>query len=293
MDAPRIRSLAVATAAAIVVVGIVQALLGGGRTDGPPLPGANGATRGAVVWAVGDSADGGEGAARVAELIIAGEPDALLYLGDVYENGTAEEYRDYYEPVYGPLKEITFPTPGNHEWPEREQGYNPYWADRLGEPTPPWYRGEIAGWEVLSLNSEQDYGPGTGQLRWLRQQLRGGGDCRIAIFHRPRFTASTERGDAEDLDALWNLLAGRVTLVLNGHDHTMQRLKPIDGVTTLISGAGGHSRYGLNYEDPRLAFGDDQHDGALELELAPGRARYRFVTVDGEVLDTGSSRCSE
>ena len=81
----------------------------------------------AIVWAVGDGADGSAPARRLARMIERDEPDAVLYLGDVYPSGTAEDYERNFEPVYGRLASIMWPTAGNHEWGNREVGYYPYW----------------------------------------------------------------------------------------------------------------------------------------------------------------------
>jgi hypothetical protein len=82
-----------------------------------------------------------------------------------------------------------------------------------------------------------------------------------------------------------------VRIVLNGHDHNMQRIRPHDGIVEFISGAGGRHRHGVDEGDPLLAFSDDKHFGALRLRLSPERARWRFVTVGGRVLDRGVLFC--
>ncbi len=71
----------------------------------------------------------------------------------------------------------------------------------------------------------------------------------------------------------------------------MQRFEPMSGTTQFISGAGGHSHYGVHEDDARLAFSNDTDYGALRLELARGAASWRFVTVDGETVDSGRLRC--
>jgi hypothetical protein len=90
---------------------------------------------------------------------------------------------------------------------------------------------------------------------------------------------------------LWNALRGRAAIVLAGHDHNMQRLRPIDGITAFVSGAGGKGHYKLDHGDRRLAFADDSSYGALRLELTPSAARYAFVSDGGRVLDSGSLSC--
>lgn len=260
----------------------------------------SGPSRRAVVWAVGDGADGGSAAKAVARLIRQGPVDRFLYLGDVYGpqplafvrgEGTASDYRARYAPVYGGLAAITAPTPGNHEWPQRGSGYEPYWRTALGRTPPAYYRFTIAGWRVLSLNSEGPHGRGSAQVRWLARQVARPGTCRLAFWHRPRFSTG-RHGDQPDVAPLWDALRGRAALVVTGHEHNMQRLRPIDGIASYVSGAGGHDHYGLR-PDPRRVFGDDRVYGALRIDLRPGRARLRFVAADGRVLDSSSVRCRQ
>ncbi len=119
----------------------------------------------AVVWAVGDGADGSPVARRMARRIERDDPDAVLYLGDVYPSGSAADYARNYDPIYGALAPITWPTAGNHEWANRAAGYLPYWR-RYGRAKP-WYRFALGGWELIDLNSQEPHGAGSRQLRWL------------------------------------------------------------------------------------------------------------------------------
>jgi hypothetical protein len=64
-----------------------------------------------------------------------------------------------------------------------------------------------------------------------------------------------------------------------------------EGITQLVSGAGGHGRYPIDRGERGLAFGNDEDYGALRLELRPGKARYAFVSADGRELDSGRVRC--
>jgi hypothetical protein len=82
----------------------------------------------------------------------------------------------------------------------------------------PYYSFSVGGWQFLSVNSELPHRSGSAQLAWLKGRL-GGGNCRIAFWHRPRFSAGTTHGDAPDMDPVWQALRGRAALVLSGHDH--------------------------------------------------------------------------
>jgi Calcineurin-like phosphoesterase len=172
-------------------------------------------------------------------------PRRLPIPGDVYPSGTAEDFARNYHPVYGRLAPITWPTPGNHEWWGREQGYFPYWREQ-GRPARPWYRFSLGGWELLSLNSETPHGAGSPQLRWLDSVVGAApGTCRLAFWHRPRFSAGTVHGDAPDVAPFWRSLRGHARLVLNGHDHVLMRYRRRAGLTEYVAGAGGRVRYGL------------------------------------------------
>ena len=233
----------------------------------------------ALVWAVGDGADGGTAAKGLARRIARSRPAWFLYLGDVYEGHTLSGFRRNYASVYGRLAAITAPTPGNHDWPWHRAGYDAY------------YTFSLAGWRILSLNSEVAHGVRSHQLRWLRRELRGRGTCRIAIWHRPRYSAGLEHGDQPDMAPVWNALRGHARLVLNGHEHDLQRMRRRDGITELVAGAGGHDRYPLDRGYRGLAFGDDTHYGALRMVLRPGRASLAFIAADGRRLDSGRVRC--
>jgi hypothetical protein len=278
-------------------LGVIGANRSGEPSAPPATPVANLAFRSApdpsdpaVVWAVGDGADGSDAARTVALRIAADRPDRMLYLGDVYERGSAGDFRNGYDTVYGRLSQITAPTPGNHDWPAHREGYDPYWRARTGAATPPWYAFRAGGWQLISLNSEAPHGSGSAQLRWLNARLRrSSGTCVLAFWHRPLQSAG-EHGDQPDVAPLWNALRGRATLVLNGHDHDLQRLRPRDGITQLVAGAGGRSRYALHRDD-RLLFGDDDHDGALRLRLRPGSATIAFVSARGVTLDASRVTC--
>jgi hypothetical protein len=227
----------------------------------------------------------------VAALVRRAEPDRFLYLGDVYETGTFAEFRRWYHPRLGRLARITQPTIGNHEWANRFQGYYRYWYRRKGRRQPPWSRIRIAGWEILNLNSEAPHSSDSPQLRWLRSALERPGDCRIAFWHRPRYSAGAY-GAAPDLNPLWNTLSGRARIVLSGHDHNLQRHSPRRGLTQYVVGAGGRGRYQLHSGAPTLVWGTDRVDGALRIVLRPGRALLEFRTPSGRLLDRSRATCT-
>ena len=283
---------------ALAAAGCVAIALAWSRDAPPPRPLPNRAFPGTaqgdpapVVWAVGDGAAGRPAAAALGGRIDADRPARVLYLGDVYEHGTAVEFRDHMPEAYGPLLRRMLPTPGNHEWPNHPTGYDAFWRAVTGEATPPWYAVRLGDWTLLSLNSEAPHGAGSEQLQWLLRRLATlPTRCVLAFWHRPRFSAG-RHGDQDDVAPLWDAVAGRAALVLSGHDHDLQRLRPVDGTTELVSGAGGKDHYGVDEGDGRLAFSDERADGAVRLVLHARRAELAFVATDGRRLDRASVAC--
>ena len=245
----------------------------------------------AEIWAVGDGADGGQAGGRVARTIARARPDRFLYLGDVYERGSASEFARNYAPKFGRFDDIAAPTIGNHEFGNEKEGYGPYWAKALGMTPPPYFAFRVAGWQILSLNSEIDHDRDSRQLDWLRRKTQRPGRCRIAFWHRPRFSAGTDHGDAPDIEPLYAALRGKARLILNGHEHNMQRLALAGGLTELVAGAGGRGLTTIDHSYGKLRFGDDRHYGAVRLRVRPGRANYAFVVPSGRVLNRGVVRC--
>jgi hypothetical protein len=278
------RLAAVAVCMVLLVAAAVVALTRGGDD----LQAAS--RTGVIVWAVGDGGDGSAKAKAVAARIAGDRPRRVLYLGDVYETGSAAEFRNHFATVYGRLARRMDPTPGNHDWPNHATGYDPYWRRIKGRTLPHHYAFSLGGWRIVSLNSETPRDPG--QLAFLRREIaRQPGTCTIAFWHRPRLNAGRHRADQMDTDPLWRLVEGKAALVINGHDHDFQRFRKVDGTAEYVAGAGGRERYHVNAGDKRLAFSKDSVNGALRMQLQPGVARLSFVTSGGDVLDRTTVRC--
>ena len=253
------------------------------------MPAAAGAE---TVWAVGDGGVPEPTDDQVAARIEGEGIDRLLYLGDVYDSGTAEEFARNYHPSFGRFKQITSPTPGNHEWDNRRVGYDPYWGSLAPQNAGGhWYSFDYAGWHFVSLSSHENSSASSPQVAWLRRDLaRYDGTCTVAFWHRPRYNAG-HHGYAEDTEPFWRELAGRSVLALAGHEHNYQRLRVERGILPLIVGTGGRQLYGLSTSHPRLRAYDTTHYGALRMRITTGHLEFEFVTSAGQVRDRGSLSC--
>lgn len=275
---PRMRPIRSALMLAFAVLAAVLALAGPAAAQ--------------TVWAVGDGADSGTDDDAMAGRIQSSGLDRFLYLGDVYENGTAQEYADWYEPGYGRMKAITAPTPGNHEWPNRAQGYDPYWGPAVMQPNGGhYYSFDLGGFHFVSLNSEEPIGYGSAQLAWLRNDLsRYRGTCTIAFDHKPRWSAGPQWNTVA-LQPMWNTLRGHAVALLSGHVHNYQRHLPYQGITQFVVGTGGHEVSGPDPYDPRLARSLGGVVGALRIQLVLGAMTYSFIDEDGATDDSGLIEC--
>lgn len=247
---------------------------------------------GSVLWAVGDGADGGAEGRDLGRMLGLTRLDRFLYLGDVYETGTARDFATKYAPAFGGLASRTAPVIGNHESAQRNAGFMPYWRSVRGRAPSPWYTISASGWQLIGLDTNSSAEPGSPQLGWLKRKLRrtpGYGDCRIAFMHHPRFSAGMH-GDNEEVAPIWSALSGRASLAIGGHDHDYQRLLPISGLTQLVVGTGGRASYQVK-ADSRLAFSDDKHTGAVRVRLRGRQAFISFVGLDGMVYDHTIVRC--
>src|SRR3954447_5093935 len=279
-----VRLVALLAGGVVLAAAVAYALTRGG-SDGEAAP-----RGGARVWAVGDGGNGTREAKRGAARIAEGHPESVLYLRDVYETGTAAAFDARFATVYGALARRMEPTPGNHDWPQHAAGYDPYWRKVKGRGLPHRYAFSLAGWRFLSLNSET---PGDrAQLAFARREVaRVMGTCLIAFWHKPRINAGVHRDDAPAVDPLWRVVKGRAALVVSGHDHNLQRFRPIGGTRQYVVGAGGRERYNVDEGDDRLPGAEDRGGGGAKKRVPAGVARLSFVAADGDVLDRTTVRC--
>lgn len=270
---------------------------------------AVGTTRAASVtarlWAVGDMArcPNGAPASRAAADVVATDPRPLLALGDLaYPNGSASDFTNCYDPVWGAFRTQTRPAPGNHEYrTSGAAGYFGYFA-----PIDGWYAWELNGWQILALNSNctnvGGCGVGSPEYTWLEAQLRDNPRaCQLAYWHHPRWSQGNA-GNTAEVGPLYTLLAQYgVELLLAGHDHLYQRYAPLDaagmpdanGVVEIVAGTGGAEyNSGSRSNAPAPVVRGDNTFGALSVELADASWQTQFLPEAGRTFtDSASGAC--
>ena len=247
-----------------------------------------------VVYALGDGADGSTPSRDLANYVKSQNPDRFFYLGDVYDTGTASEFTNRYDPLYGSLASITDPLLGNHEYSNRGTGYYPYWQNKRG-----WTQEQAkhrsyvdrSGWQVIAYSSETDM---TKERDWVASALaKHSGTCRIVMAHKgAHVVVDTSHGDNSSQNGVWSTISNKAAINLVGHNHIYGRLAPINGVNVIVSGAGGHGLRSLGTQHHTVADSQTGVATATRLVLRQGFADFQQVDKSGTPYDSGTITCT-
>ena len=237
--------------------------------------------------------------------------DGIVFtLGDnAYDQGSAADFRDCYDPSWGRVKDRTeFPVAGNHDYGTRNAaGYRAYFGKRAAPRGDTWYSRDVGAWHVIVLDAnctELAGGcrPGSPQLRWLRQDLAANqSPCTLAMWHQPRFS-SGEHGNDASVAPFWDALYGAgADLILNGHDHDYERFAPQDpdgnlddarGMTEIVAGTGGGEMRAMAHTVANSLVRKGRLLGVLQVTLHPTGWDSRFVpTADYSFADEAHGTC--
>ncbi|MEU7475074.1 discoidin domain-containing protein [Lentzea sp. NPDC042327] len=235
---------------------------------------------------------------ETAKLIDQIKPNHILTVGDnQYDSGTLTEFRNHYDKSWGRYKSITHPATGNHEWEDNLNGYKSYFGAQAYPAGKPYYSWEAGDFHFVSFDSQKMYDTGADstQLDWLKADLAANTKaCVVGYWHHPRFN-SGEYGDKSKMSALWNVFAdAKADLVLSGHDHHYERLKPLNksgavdeanGLRSAIIGIGGDYLY--DAVKPRTGVEKwfaDTH-GVVKFTLSGRSYSWEVIDTAGRVRD--------
>jgi len=253
-----------------------------------------------------------EGARATAKLIEQ-IPGTVFAAGDLaYEKGSAEDFKNCYDPAWGRFKNRTKPALGNHEYVDpTASGYFQYWGTQAGPRGKGYYSYELGDWHIVVLNTNCDAkglggcGAGSPQETWLKEDLaKRPTACILAYGHHALFSSGVFKRHAvhPELKPLWeDLYAAHADLVLAGHEHSYERFAPQDpegkadpanGIREIVAGTGGRSHDLLGFATPNSEVREWDTFGVLKLTLSPGKYSWEFVSEQGETFhDAGSGVC--
>jgi hypothetical protein len=257
-----------------------------------------------VLVGAGDIANSGPGDDQTAALLD-GIPGTVFTTGDnAYDNGTAADFANFYDPTWGRHRARTRPAPGNHDYNTAgAAGYFGYFGASAGPPGLGYYSYDLGSWHIIALNSNIAMAPGSAQEQWLRADLAANPRaCTLAYWHHPLFTSGEAHEPYTPTRPLYQALYDySADVVVWGHNHQYERFAPQNpdggpdparGLRAFVAGTGGASHYSFGPIQPNSEAHNGDTYGVLEFTLHRDSYEWKFVPVAGQTYtDQGSGTC--
>ena len=129
------------------------------------------------------------------------------------------------------------------------------------------------------------------QIQWLETELKASSnDWKIVFFHHPLYSSGDRHGSdlrlREVLEPLF--VKYNVSVVLNGHDHFYERVKPQKGIVYFVVGSGGQLRKGnIDTGSGITAKGFDTDLAFMAAEIAGDEMYFNAISRVGQTVDSG------
>jgi Calcineurin-like phosphoesterase len=267
----------------------IAGLVASAQAQKVTLPMKEGAVRFAVI---GDSGTGGGDQRRVAQQLAAahqGYPfEFAVMLGDnIYGGESPTDFANKFEKPYKPLLDggvKFYAALGNHDDPNQRH-YKLF--NMNGER---YYSFKAPRGSVRFFALDSNY-MDKAQLAWLEKALSASeSGWKIAFFHHPLYSSGEKHGSdtvlREQLEPLF--LKYGVDLVLTGHEHFYERLKPQQGINYIILGNSAKLRRGNIAETDIKAKGFDQGFTFMLVEIADNQLQFQTIDDKGQTIDSGT-----
>jgi hypothetical protein len=219
---------------------------------------AEGSSKPARIWVIGDSGQPGETSLAVRDAMLnwveknprkdSDYIDLWLALGDIaYRSGTNEQFQAALFDTYPDIlrNKSLWPVYGNHDarrWTYFKLFTLPEHGEAGGVPsgTENYYAIDYANIHLVVLDSQDSsLSPDSEMLKWLKSDLaRNTSQWLIVAFHHPPYTKGSHNSDSREdsrgrmVKARQNVLpileAAAVDLVLSGHSHMYERSHLMD-----------------------------------------------------------------
>jgi Calcineurin-like phosphoesterase len=253
-----------------------------------PLPNRDGSVKFGVL---GDFGTGSRRQYQLAEQMVTlhgrFKYQLVVLVGDnLYGSQRPQDFRKKFEVPYKPLLDASvkfYASLGNHD--AREQRF--YKAFNMEgkfyytfSPSP----------DVSFFMLETTY-PVPEQIAWLERELEASSSAwKIAVFHHPLYSSGDQHGSNRGLrDVLEPLFVKyNVSVVLNGHDHFYERLKPQKGIAYFVVGSGGELRTGdIDRRTGMTAKGFDTDQAFMAAEITGDEMFFNAISRLGQTVDSG------
>jgi 3',5'-cyclic AMP phosphodiesterase CpdA len=263
---------------------------------GLPFPLKSGSVRFLVI---GDTGRGDSGQYETARQMIAARQkfpyEFAILLGDnMYGADAPPDYLKKFETPYKPLLDAGikfYGALGNHDNPN-QSSYNLFNMNGERYYT---FRASAGGVAKLTSGGVRFFALDTNylskeQLDWLEKELgSSSSDWKICYFHHPLYSSARTHGSSLEMRAVLEPMFVKhgVSLVLAGHDHTYERVKPQKGIYHFVVGSSGSLRKGDLARTDLTLKGYDQDYVFMMAEIAGDEFYFAALTRSGQVVDSG------
>jgi DNA repair exonuclease SbcCD nuclease subunit len=241
--------------------------------------------------AIGDSGSGDDGQYKIGKQL--GDMrsrfkfEFVVMMGDnIYGSDSPRDMKRKFEDPYKGILDAGvkfYASLGNHDQPKNQQLYKPF--NMNGEAYYTFKPKEGIRFFALDSNYMDPK-----QLQWLEKELAASGsDWKIAFFHHPIYssgrTHGSDTGLRERLEPLF--VKYGVDVVLAGHEHFYERIKPQKGVYYFISGGAGKLRRGDIRRDALFEKGFDTGYHFMLMEIAGDELHFQAISDASQTVDSG------
>jgi len=128
------------------------------------------------------------------------------------------------------------------------------------------------------------------QLGWIKKETCGASEhWKIAFFHHPLYSSGRTHGSDLDLRRTLEPVFEEcgIGVVLTGHDHFYERVKPQKGILHFVTGGAGKLRRGDLRKTELTDVGFDQGFHFMVVEIQGDAMHYTALSDQGKVVDDG------
>jgi len=253
-----------------------------------PLPNRDASLKLAVL---GDFGTGSQAQYQLAEQMVnlhgRFKYELVVLVGDnMYGSQRPQDFKNKFEVPYKPLLDASvkfYASLGNHD--AREQRFY-----KLFNMEGKLYYTINPSPDVRFFMLESTY-PVPEQIQWLENELKASSsNWKIVVFHHPLYSSGDRHGSdlllREVLEPLF--VKYNVSVVLNGHDHFYERVKPQKGIVYFVVGSGGQLRVGnIDRRTGITAKGFDTDQAFMAAEIIGDEMYFNAISRRGQTVDSG------
>jgi len=239
---------------------------------------------------IGDSGTGERNEYEVARQMVAFRAKfpyaVVLMMGDnLYGGESPQDFKAKFEEPYKDLLADGvkfYASLGNHDDP-KQRFYKPF--NMNGQRYYTFKANDRVRFFALDSNYMDPE-----QLAWLAKELKGSDSpWKICFFHHPLYSSGKQHGSDVDLRRFLEplFLEYGVKVVLAGHEHFYERLKPQKGIYYFISGGSAKLRRDNIARTNLTAKGFDQDNHFMLMEIDGDTLHYQTISRPGATIDTG------